>query len=414
MKEKIKNILTSGFFKKLTGDFMFSVIGLVIYYVAIQFLIYPQIKAQLGSEGYGNVLFYISFISIMASTLGTAANYSRMILSSDKRDTNGDYNRIMLISALLCVPVVTVLAIIYKLTLILAIGFLIAMVATLYRYYSDCEFKLSIKYSGLFFYYLIAAAGNILGVFIFKKTNNWTFPLFLGEALAVVFVMLRGNIYRKPFLQKSEHYSDAQKSFWTLVAANIIPALILNSDRLLLKMIHGGSAAEIYYTASLIGKSISFLTTPLNGVLIGYLARWSGKFTKKIWFMSAGTLFAVGVLATFACFVGSYIYVGFIYPDDLDTIKQYFFIANAGQIFYFISNSLMVIVLRFAEEKYQTIINAIYAVLFIAVVPVLSYFFEINGFAAGLLIVNFAKFFIVVLIGLHKIKQSGSKIEIKE
>jgi Na+-driven multidrug efflux pump len=130
--------------------------------------------------------------------------------------------------------------------------------------------------------------------------------------------------------------------------------------------------------------------------------------------MSAGTLFAVGVLATFACFVGSYIYVGFIYPDDLDTIKQYFFIANAGQIFYFISNSLMVIVLRFAEEKYQTIINAIYAVLFIAVVPVLSYFFEINGFAAGLLIVNFAKFFIVVLIGLHKIKQSGSKIEIKE
>ena len=73
MKEKIKNILTSGFFKKLTGDFMFSVIGLVIYYVAIQFLIYPQIKAQLGSEGYGNVLFYISFILIMASILGTAA-----------------------------------------------------------------------------------------------------------------------------------------------------------------------------------------------------------------------------------------------------------------------------------------------------------------------------------------------------
>ena len=53
-----------------------------------------------------------------------------------------------------------------------------------------------------------------------------------------------------------------------------------------------------------------------------------------------------------------------VLPDVYGQAKPLFLLANAGQIFYFISESLMVIVLRFTGEKLQIILNAGYAVIF--------------------------------------------------
>lgn len=71
----------------------------------IQLIPYPGFQRHLGTESFGQVLTLLSIISIMGSTFGTAANYSRMVAKTKKIECKGDYNIFLLIIAALCVPV---------------------------------------------------------------------------------------------------------------------------------------------------------------------------------------------------------------------------------------------------------------------------------------------------------------------
>ena len=62
--------------KGITGDFMYSMMGLIVMNGVIQLALYPFLSKKLGTDEFGVVLTLISLISIMGSTFGTAANYS--------------------------------------------------------------------------------------------------------------------------------------------------------------------------------------------------------------------------------------------------------------------------------------------------------------------------------------------------
>ena len=61
MKEKIKALLT---------DSMWSIAGLMLMNVVVQFLVYPVWNNHLGSEEYGNILYLISIMNIIAISVG--------------------------------------------------------------------------------------------------------------------------------------------------------------------------------------------------------------------------------------------------------------------------------------------------------------------------------------------------------
>lgn len=398
--------------KNAASDFIKSALALVLFNGVIQIIIYPSFENSLGKEAYGNALFLISIISIMASTFGTAANYSRMVQSTKKHDVNSDYNIFLLITGLLCIPVCIALKLYMHLDILSTVLLIALMFFTILRFYGDCEYKLNINYTGYFFFYTAATVGYLIGLLLYRYLfDSWIIAILTGEVLSFIFVALRGKIYRPPVLKKSEHFKESMRSMWMLSGANIIPAIILNADRLLLHPMQGGDAVSVFYTASLVGKTISFITNPLNGVMIGYLSKYEGKFTKKMFMLFSAAILGVGLLATVACILGSYIFVSLLYPDYLSETKQYFITANAGQVFFFISATLMVVVLRFADEKYQTYINAIYAAVFAAVVPLATYFFGIHGFSISLLAVNTIKFAVVVAIGLATVERAQKKQE---
>ena len=58
---------TLGFFKKLSKDFLFSVLALIIYNGALQLVIYTGIKSVVGADAFGTVLYLISVVSIMGA-----------------------------------------------------------------------------------------------------------------------------------------------------------------------------------------------------------------------------------------------------------------------------------------------------------------------------------------------------------
>lgn len=50
-----------------------------------------------------------------------------------------------------------------------------------------------------------------------------------------------------------------------------------------------------------------------------------------------------------------------------ELVKPYLWCANLGQVFYFIANTLTVILLRFTEEKYQLVINILFLIVFVGI-----------------------------------------------
>ena len=390
-------------FSSITGDLIYSIAGLCLMNGALQLLVNPLINSWIGEEKFGMYQSILAVVAIMGNTFGVAANYSRMVRHREKKDENSDYNIFLLVIAALCIPVSVVALIIYhELTLPAILLLVPLMIFTVLRYYGDVWYRINLNYKGFFLYYLVITVGYCAGLLFCKATMRWEPVILLGEAAAFVFVFFTGKIYRGSNLKKSENFSGSIKSISLLSGNNLISALAQNTDRIILQISAGGTAVTTFYVATLLGKIVSLFTTPLNGVLIGYLTKYDGKITKKMFLIFVAALLAIGLVAVAGCYIGSVIFVKIFYADVFETAKPYFLLANAGQVFYFLSNCLSTAILRIANEKYQVYLNLIYAVLFAATVIPMTLSTGLQGLTYSLLIANAGKFIIATFIGLHK------------
>lgn len=398
----------------IAGDMAYSVGALVCFNGVIQLVIYPYLSKSMGEDAFGIVLVYLSLISIMGTSFGSGANLSRMVVSMKRTDINGDYNVFLLFVCILSI-IVSVVACLYIGTgnawFVALLSVL--MILSVLRYYGEVNYRQSVNFKGYFVYYILISAGYIIGIVLYRITKSWVLVFLLGEALAVLYVALRGFIFKRPWFKITDDFNSNIKSMTVMSFSNLIIAFVLNSDRLFLYNYVGAAEVTVFYTASLIGKTIALITVPLNGVLIGYLARYKGRFTSKMFTGFILGFLALGVIATVGSTAVSYLFVRILYPDIFDMAKQYFLIANAGQIFYFVSNTLMIVVLRFAKEKYQLYINIIYAVIFAAAVIPGVKFFGLWGMTISLLAVNLIKYIIVSLTGLIRLRH-GDEVLVSE
>lgn len=386
--------------KGLTGDFLYSMMGLVAMNGVIQVVLYPFFNQRLGAERFGVVLTLLSVVAIMGSTFGTAANYSRMVSHTRGKDSNGDYNLFLLMVAGL--SLVVALCTFWWLGERGAgyfISYFLLMVVTVLRYYGDVEFRLNLNYRRFFFYYVLISAGYVTGIIAYPAMQSWVLAMLLGEALAVLYVIFSGKIFSRPWLRRSEYFKENLKSLLLLSGTELIAALVLNSDRLLLQLFAGGTAVTIFYAATLIGKIISLVSMPLNGVIMGHLARYEGKMPSGVFLKICGGSLGAGILMDGVCVGVSYVFVKIMYPDIFDLVAPYFWLANAGQIFYFISNTLTVILLRFTDEKYQLYIHLIYLAVFLALAIPMTALWQLWGMAWALVIVNGMKILVIMIVG---------------
>jgi len=188
-----------------------------------------------------------------------------------------------------------------------------------------------------------------------------------------------------------------------LSGTELIAAVILNADRLILQAISGGVAVTIFYAATLVGKMVSLVSVPLNGVVIGHLAKYDGTIKKSTFVKLCLGSIAGSILINVVCYGVSYIFVRIMYADIFDMVKPYLWFANLGQVFYFIANTLTVILLRFTDEKYQLVINIVFLIAFVIIAIPMTMVWNLWGMAIALVIVNLIKILMIMIVGCRKI-----------
>ena len=390
----------SGLIRRVVGDSAWSIAGLVLMNVAAQFAVYPVWNRQLGNEAYGRILFLISAMNILAVSMGTACNYGRMKESAVNETRNAAYLKLMGIASAAAVPYMLGVSLISG-TLIAAgemVCLILLTVATLWRFYADVEFRLSLNYRGFFQYYLAITCGYGAGVGLFLLTGLWPLALLPGELAVIAVVARRGRVLRMD-QDTDENTRHILRLVVTLLVTEVINNLIFNGDRVLLKLALDGTAVSLYYQASLLGKTMALVATPLNSVLIGYLARYRGGLNRKLMGMTAGGAVGLLALATVGCTLASHILIRLLYAQNYELVRGYFWVANAAQAAYFLSNIAATVLLRYCRIRYQLYINTVYAVGFCALCVPAALTAGLDGFCVALLAVCLLRLATVLGLG---------------
>ena len=405
-------------YKAQLGDSLWSLCGLVLMNVVAQIVLYPFLAKQLGEEGYGELQYLLAYINIITVSVGCAANLARMTAPEKERMNNGgDYNVFLLLVALLGIP----FAILVKrfsgthMDTATTVAYYGLFVAMLFRYYADVCYKLTLNYRLYFVYYTIIGAGYAGGVLLFRATGIWPLAILPGEALGVLFAYTVGPTLRKKPVTLLPAWQKAWRIIFMLCLSEGISNVIFNADRLMLKWMVGASAVTIYYLATLVGKTMSLVTTPLSGVLIGYLARYEGKFSRRImrWVL-LGSLGAIA-LCTGVCVLGGYILLIWLYPEELEAVRPYLLLGSLAQVVYFTTGVVTIVLIRFAKKIYQIFINGAFGLLFFGLGIPATLRFGITGFAVAMLIAGGVRWLVAVILGyLHAFRCDKEPAETSE
>jgi hypothetical protein len=122
--------------------------------------------------------------------------------------------------------------------------------------------------------------------------------------------------------------------------------------------------------------------------------------------MFTGGAAALAAIMIGASTVASHILIPFMYPEDVyQAASEYFIVANAGQVLFFISTVLITFVLKISGESSQLVMNLIYLVTFAAVVIPCIAIWGLWGLAWSVAGVNLLRVVLVSVYGLIKLKK---------
>lgn len=400
-------------YKRLIGDSAYSLFGLVLMNAVAQIVVFPLYAKQFGREGYGDLQYLMAYVNILTVSVGSAANYARMVSPVGERERNsGDYNVLLALVSLVGLPFTYL---VWRfggapMDTATAICYFLLFVAMVFRYYADVAYKITLNYRRYFIYYAVIGLGYAIGAILVSKTGIWPLGLLVGEALGVFYAYLGSDVLRRRAFVLSPAWKATLRAILIFFISEGVANLILNVDRILLKLLVGASAVTVYYLATLVGKIISVVAAPLNGVLIGYLARFEGKLTRRVMrYLALGSLAAVA-LFTLCCSLGGYVVLWLLYPEELHAVRDFLFVGSLAQVLYFVTSVVMVVLIRFAKKSYQIFINAVFGVCFFGLGIPATIFFDLWGFSLAMVLACAVRFVLALALGArwaHKTDTCG-------
>ena len=74
--------------KKILSDSVWSIAGLVLMNVMLQFAVYPFWERRAGEAALGNILYLISLMNVFSVSMGVSVSYARLKRSAEKDTKN--------------------------------------------------------------------------------------------------------------------------------------------------------------------------------------------------------------------------------------------------------------------------------------------------------------------------------------
>lgn len=394
--------------KAIASNTLYTMGGMLTMNGILQLVIYPLLYRHMGEKELGGLLFIMGMVAIVCPSVGQALNTSRLVVRRNHPVTNGDYDWLLLGFGGLGSVIALFMSRDSLESVGMGIGVFFLLMVTVFRYYGDVEYRLNLNYKRYFIYYMLVAAGYVAGYGAYRITGSWVLIFLIGEAAAIVYVAVTGQVFDR-FLTRSESFPVAAQRGLFLTLSYLVTNTTLNMDKLVLKSVMGNEAVTQYYVVSLVGKTMVLLIAPINTIIISYLTKRKELLNRRQFLKASLAGGIVSFVFFLACQIGTPLFVWLFYRNLFDTVKSLVTVANLAQILGLYSAFLFILVLTFTDEKWQLWLQAAHFVILAAVSVVCAKVFGIQGFAWALFGANALRVAAVILLGTIKAKKGGNE-----
>jgi len=393
--------------KKIIGDLSYTIIASLIFYAVTQLIVYPLINRQMGASYLGNVVYFVSVVTIISQPIGLSFCANRLRLKQHISANNGDY---LLILSYYIAFAVAFAAFFSSFVLPISdiILFILYVATYILRLYATLEFRLTLNFKGLLIQTVILVGGYLLGLLLFFITGIWMIIFLAGETSAILYVLLRGSIFN--YEKRTGLYNSIiTKSVFMLILSNLVDVLIINGDKIIIRNMLDPFTVSVFFVVSMIGKTLAMLVGPIKNVSVSHLAVNNTLVTRTMFIKSLGLYCLLGATFYIFCIVATPLYVRLFYPDLLQHIGTLNLIVNAAQILIFVSSLLLMIMFVPLGPGSNMIIQLIFISIYLPLAIFMTGIFGVEGFAYALLFASILRLVLVTVIGLWKLPRTISE-----
>jgi len=252
---------------------------------------------------------------------------------------------------------------------------------------------------------LFLTIGYIIGFLIFTNTLEWQYIIVSGYAFEFIYCLCSTSIWKEP-LKITSNFKKTIKRVLYLLVSSFIGSTLIYFDRLLIYPIFGGSELSFYYAASIVGKTVSLISSPVTSVVLSYISR-TVKITKKQYIIYSSIIVSLSVVGFIFCICISRPIILILYPDLLSGSLKYIPYVVFGSMLSLIYSFLWPIVLKFGNESYPVIIIIIKTIIYIGTVMILIKLIGIFGIIYANLLASLIQLILIFILGFKITKNNN-------
>lgn len=396
--------------KRIICDFILNIIASALPIGILQLVVLPIISKSVDNEFYGYILTITATISIIVMALGNILNNVRLLMNKEyeKNGVIGDFNFILLIMGIINIIVLIIFMFAYNqynniLSIILTVVYSLLYMVQLYL---SVDYRLKLNFKRVVISSILMTIGYLIGLVVFNLTKTWQYIYILGIGLSLIYQLFTTRLLSEPFCI-TKLFNMTLKKTLILIATSVLINAMVYLDRIILYPILGGENVTIYYVASMFGKIISMIITPISAVLLSYYTKKSKLELKTFWVINIIVL-VLSFIAYIAGVFVSKIIIGFMYPKVIDEAIKYMNIANLAAIINVAATIVQPALLNFCKTKWQMIIQICHIMCYIVGIILFVEKYKLMGFCYVALVSNGVRLLLMFIIGTLSLSKNKS------
>lgn len=382
------------------SDFILNIIASAVPTIVMQIVILPIMGIRLGDKGYGSAVTLISMATLFSLPFGSVLNNIRLLMDNEyrKHNINGDF-KILLTASMIINAIFMIIGTIYyegrfsPVSIILVVLF---SCLNILREYLIVSFRIKINYRAILLNNLMLSVGYLFGLLLFYFIGYWQIIYVSGSVFSLFYILKNSNIIYESF-SKTKLFGKTLYNSLVLFFSVFMKTALTYADKLLLFPLLGSTAVSIYYTATLMGKILSLIITPISSVMLSYLAKMS-KIKMKQFVIIVGLTTVFGLIGYFIIIFISEPILNLLYPSWANESLKLINVTTATAILGVISSVINPVILRFNHINWQIVINLVNLIFYTILVFGFYSLYGLMGFCFGMLIANIIKLLLMISV----------------
>ncbi len=388
--------------KMFINDSIKTLLSTTFLMVVIQFVLFPYFSNKHTSEVFGEILTIYSIFSISTVVIGNTLNNLRLLDSNiyKNKEFGIDYLKLIVISIFFNILITTLIFIFnfkYNLGEIIILNIIIVIM--ILKNYLQVYLRLELLFNKLLVMSIIQGLVIIFLVYVLKINMSWWIFILIGELAGLLYLLTQFVNKGYSFNTTHINFKKLNIKFWQLSSVNFVNNLIIYFDRFLIYSVLGGNVVTISFVATFVGKILSGIVSPINGVILTYISTRTQANTLKIYRYAIFSSLIVGLLTILLVLPISKYVVVHLYDINYSSINRYLIIGNLSVITLIMGNILFPMNIKYTNIKYQTIVQTIYFILYFLLCIPLTLAWGLMGFFISVTSTNVIRYFLMIYTG---------------